>query len=320
MSLESTRTQLGVGLPAMIPGVDPELIPRWAEHADAGPFASVATGELITSQAYDVMIALAVAGQATRRVRLLANVLVLPLHNAGIVAKQAASLDRLCGGRLSLGLGVGARKPMVAPGAGDTTLRDLPDFAAAPAPAEGRYERFPEQIRYMRRLWAGASDVAIPAVGPPPSTPGGPELLVGGYSPQLIESAVEWAAGLTAFGLLPDLDRMERDLALFRSAWSRAGRKGAPRLVATHFFALGPDAAAGARHYIESHYPHLGAAQRQQLAASITTSSEDGLRRAFGALARAGATEVVAIPMIPDLDQQDRLADTLGPLASPPRF
>jgi alkanesulfonate monooxygenase SsuD/methylene tetrahydromethanopterin reductase-like flavin-dependent oxidoreductase (luciferase family) len=280
----------------MIPGAAPALVAEWAARADAGPFSSLATGELLTSQAYDPFVALSVAAAVTQRVKLFTNVLVLPLHNAGIVAKQAASLDALSGGRLWLGLGVGARKPALAHAAGEAPPdADLPDFSAAPAPAEGRYERFGEQLAFMRRIWRGepVTESGL-SVGPPPATPG-------------------WAGGLTAFGLAPDLDRMARDFELFRGAWKAAARPGAPRLVATHFFALGPQAQSGTREYIRRHYNHLSAEQSALFEASISTTEPARVREVFRALAAAGATDVIPIPMIADLDQLDRLADVLGP-------
>ena len=82
-------TRLGIGLPTMIPDSDPDLIAEWAVRAESGPFGSLATGELITSQAYDPFVALSVAAAVTRKINLFTNVLVLPLHNAGLVAKQA---------------------------------------------------------------------------------------------------------------------------------------------------------------------------------------------------------------------------------------
>ncbi|MCP4906158.1 MAG: LLM class flavin-dependent oxidoreductase [bacterium] len=312
-----SATRLGVGLPSMIPGADPTLIARWAERADAGPFECLATGELLTSQAYDPFVALSVAAAMTQRVRLLTNILVLPLHHAGIVAKQAASLDAVSGGRLWLGLGVGARKPALSHAAGQAPPdADLPDFTAAPAHAAGRYERFGEQIAFMQQIWRGdpVTESGL-RVGPPPARAGGPELLFGGYAPRLISNAVSWAEGLTAFGLAPDLERMTRDFELFRNAWKRADRKGKPRLLATFFFALGPAAESGTRDYLRRHYDHLNAKQSAHFAASISTTHPSRLREVFGRLADAGATDVIPVPMIADLEQLDRLADVLGPMS-----
>jgi alkanesulfonate monooxygenase SsuD/methylene tetrahydromethanopterin reductase-like flavin-dependent oxidoreductase (luciferase family) len=298
----------------MIPGVNPELISRWAERAETGPFNTLATGELLTSDAYDPFIALTTAAAVTRRVQLLANVIVLPLHPAGVVAKQAASLDNLSSGRLLLGLGVGARKPVLkTPSPTPLPDEDLPDFVAAPAPATGRYERFEEQVAYMKRIWSGAAvpDTGL-KIGPAPRRSAGPELIVGGYAPRFLERAAPWAAGLSTFGLVPDVGRMAEDFEVVRRAWRNAGRETAPRLIATHFYALGPEAEQGTRDYIERHYRHLGPEGHRQFASAISTTCETTIREVFQALGDAGATDVIPIPMIPCLDQVDRLADLLG--------
>ncbi|MCH2169752.1 LLM class flavin-dependent oxidoreductase [Myxococcota bacterium] len=305
---------LGIGLPAMIPGVDPELIPRWGERAEAGPFHSLATGELLTSEAYDPLLALTAAAAVTRRLRLLTNVIVLPLHPAGVIAKQAASLDNLSGGRLLLGIGVGARKPVLKlPSEESPPDADLPDFVAAPARAEGRYTRFEEQIAYMREIWAGEAVAGGGlGVGPVPRTDGGPELIVGGFASSFLKRSVAWADGLTTFGLVPDVQRMAQDFEVMRAAWRAAGRAGEPRLMASHFFALGPDAEQGAREYTAKHYTHLVGEDNRRLADAISTTHESGVRDVFHALVDAGATDVIPIPMLPSLDQVDRLGDLLG--------
>ena len=55
----------------------------------------------------DLMIGLSFAAAATSTIGIATGVLLLPEHNPVIVAKQAASLDRLSGGRFSLGVGIG---------------------------------------------------------------------------------------------------------------------------------------------------------------------------------------------------------------------
>ena len=59
---------------------------------------------------YESLIALAAAGCVTQRVRLMTSVLLAPVRDGALLAKQAASVDALCGGRLTLGLGMGMRE------------------------------------------------------------------------------------------------------------------------------------------------------------------------------------------------------------------
>src|SRR5437763_14097180 len=106
-------------------------------------------------------------------------VLLSPLRNAALLAKQAASLDALSGGRLTLGLGVGGRED---------------DFIAAGVPFNRRGKIFEEQLTTMKRIWSGQpfSDDVGP-IGPAPARPGGPELLIGGYLP--VANSRVWRCG-----------------------------------------------------------------------------------------------------------------------------
>src|ERR687898_239154 len=115
------------------------------------------------------MAVLSAVAAVTHRARLVTMVVIAPLRAAGVLAKQAATVDALSGGRLTLGVGVGARED---------------DFQFAPASFHDRGRRFEEQLELMKRVWSGqpVSD-EVGAVGPPPTRAGGPELLIGGYTP-----------------------------------------------------------------------------------------------------------------------------------------
>ncbi len=104
-----------------------------------------------------------------------------------------------------------------------------------------------------------------------------------------------------------------------RVAWARAGRTDPPVLIATHYFALGPDAASGIQEYVRRHYAHLSEEGRRRIGRAISATSEARMRELFRELVDAGATEVVPIPVIARLEQVHRLADALGDLADCPR-
>ena len=99
--------RIGVGLPNPVPGCPGDLLPRWAAAAGRGfPVGDDRPGGL--SQ-YDSLIALAAAAALDQRIELLPNILLAPTRNAVLLAKETATVASISGGRLTLGVGVGAR-------------------------------------------------------------------------------------------------------------------------------------------------------------------------------------------------------------------
>src|SRR5829696_8804415 len=178
---------IGIGLPATIPWTNAPLILEWAKRADSSPFSSLGILDRLVYPNYEPLITLAAAAAVTERVRLMTTVLMAPLRRAGELAKQAATIDALSGGRLTLGLGVGARED---------------DFEAAPASFHDRATRFEEQLDLMKRIWSGepVSD-EVGLVGPRPAQAGGPELLIGGYSANPMRRVGRWANGFISGGI-----------------------------------------------------------------------------------------------------------------------
>ena len=153
---------VGVGVPNMVPDVPRDMLLDWATRAEAGGFSSLSTGERLTFSNNDVMVSLSMAAAVTSRIRLMTSVLVLPLHGIGVVAKQAASIDVLSGGRFVLGVGTGGHPA---------------DYTHAPVTWPGRTPAFVRQLRTLRELWDGAGPVGE-RIGPRPAA-GRPELLIG---------------------------------------------------------------------------------------------------------------------------------------------
>jgi alkanesulfonate monooxygenase SsuD/methylene tetrahydromethanopterin reductase-like flavin-dependent oxidoreductase (luciferase family) len=286
--------QIGIGHPGTIPGVKGQLILDWSRRADAGPFSSLASLDRLVFPNYEPLTTLAAAAAITQRIRLMTTVLLAPLHNTGILAKQAASLDALSGGRLTLGVGVGARED---------------DFRAAPASFHDRGKRFEEQLNTMKRIWSGQPLAAdIGPIGPPPVQQGGPELLIGGYAPHAIQRVGRWGDGLIVGGAGPDMARQV--FALAEQAWKAAGRAGKPRFVACMYWGLGPNAAERAGAYLRNYYAVMGPLA-EQIARSVPSTPE-AVKGAMQAFADIGADELMCWPCIPDLDQVDRLAELVG--------
>ncbi len=89
---------IGIGLSNTIPGTLASNVLEWARRADAGPFSSLATLDRLVYPNYEALTTLAAVASVTQRAQLMTSVLIAPLRNPGILAKQAASLDALSGG------------------------------------------------------------------------------------------------------------------------------------------------------------------------------------------------------------------------------
>jgi alkanesulfonate monooxygenase SsuD/methylene tetrahydromethanopterin reductase-like flavin-dependent oxidoreductase (luciferase family) len=305
--------KVGIGLPTMLAGARRDLVFEWARRADAGGLSTLSTGELLTTGSYDALVALSAVAAITERPRLMTNVLVVPLHNAGVLAKQAATIDAISGGRLTLGIGVGGKKPVLFDLTSDPSAHaNYPDFAAAPAPYEGRAARCDEQVAFMQKIWRGESPLdGVPPIGPAPVRAGGPELLCGSFAEPGMRRAAHWADGVTNFDHGTDAAKVGRDFDMARRIWAETGRSAPPRCVGSFFFALGPAADEGKAAFLDSHYAHLSAEGKQRIGTTIRATTSDAVSAAFRAFADVGADEVLLVPMIPSLDQVDRAAELI---------
>lgn len=122
----------------------------------------------------DPLVLLAAIAGATRRIGLVTSVLVLPLYNPVVLAHQTATLDRLSGGRFTLGVGTGW---------------DTEEYAAVGVPFAGRGRRTDEQLTAVRQLWRGEGS---PRLGVLPRTEGGPQVWIGGGSDAALRRALRF--------------------------------------------------------------------------------------------------------------------------------
>ena len=285
--------KVGIGLPGNIPGTKGDFILEWAKRADAGPFSSVGTIDRLVYDNYEPLVILSAAAGATSRVRLLTCVLLAPLHNAGVLAKQAASLDAISGGRLTLGVGVGRRPD---------------DYEAAPAEYNQRGRQMNRTLATMRSLWQGeVVSEGRGAMGPSPVQPGGPEILIGAGTPQAVRRVGKYADGFIAAA--GNAAAVEQLYQVAVESWDAEGRSGRPRLAGVASYALGPNAAEKVGGYIRHYYSFLGDAAETMAQGAISTPEavKDTIRDMEG----IGMDEVVFLPSVSEMDQLERLADII---------
>jgi alkanesulfonate monooxygenase SsuD/methylene tetrahydromethanopterin reductase-like flavin-dependent oxidoreductase (luciferase family) len=276
---------VGVALPQMATGLDRGRFEAWCAGIDEGPFSSISAGERITFHNLEGITACAAAAALTSRVRVLANVVVLPWHRSAMIAKQLATIDVLSGGRLDVAVGVGGRGQ---------------DYLALGVPDNARHSRLDTAVDELSALWRGSPAADGQPVGPTPVQPGGPPIYASAMGPKSLARAARWAVGVSGFSLLADPAEIHRSNEAARVAWSGAGRSDAPRLVTGSFVCLGDDARQRLRDfaytYLEVFSPDLAAG----LAAAMPLHTPEALRDALDAAAAAGCDEFIVVPATSD--------------------
>ena len=156
---------------------------------------------------WEPLVALAAAAAVTERIGLMTTVMLGPLRlNAVQTAKQALTVNQLSGGRLTLGIGLGAR--------GD-------DYEASGVEDKDKAEKFETFLDELEQTFADER------IGPRGA--GVPRILIGGHVDASFRRAARYGEGWIAGGAPPD--QYAEMAAGARKAWADAGKDGEPRLA-----------------------------------------------------------------------------------------
>ncbi len=217
--------RIGLGAPVSGAWATPENIARFAARAEELGYDSLWTFQrllvgpeigtddprgAVYRSVLDPLLALTYAAAHTSRIRLGVALVNMPFVSPVVLAKQAATLDVLSGGRLDLGLGIGWSPT---------------EFTATGADTARRGARAAEYVRVLRTLWNdevasfdGEFYTVPPSrMAPRPVQPGGPPILLGGAARPALERAGRLAAGWMSASAT-DLDRIGEQIAVVRAA------------------------------------------------------------------------------------------------------
>ncbi|RMF00668.1 MAG: LLM class F420-dependent oxidoreductase [Chloroflexi bacterium] len=222
--------KLGVTFPQNIIGGDPAIVRDFAQTAEGLGYSHLVAYDHvlgINTEAYpdwrgpytskdlfhDPFTLFSYIAGITERIELSPQIVILPQRQAVLVAKQAASLDVLSGGRLRLGIGIGWNKV---------------EYIALGENFHNRGKRSEEQIAVMRALWAEPHVVfdgeyhTIPNAGINPLPERPPEVWIGGGADATYDRIGRIGDGWLNIYVAPD--QVQPALDKIRSGAEKAGR------------------------------------------------------------------------------------------------
>jgi probable F420-dependent oxidoreductase len=209
----------GLRIGFMTGATGPETARATAELADRLEFDSLWTGDHVAFAVpiLDPLLQLAQLAAFSSRVQLATGVYLLPLRHPVPTAKQIATLDTMCGGRLIFGVGVGGEFPG--------------EYAACGVPVNERGARLSEAIPLVRDLMRGEKVEGTGRYYPFPETqllpaspqPKGPPIWCGGRSPAAIDRMGRLADGWISYVVTPEMYR--EGLEGIAAAADKANRK-----------------------------------------------------------------------------------------------
>jgi alkanesulfonate monooxygenase SsuD/methylene tetrahydromethanopterin reductase-like flavin-dependent oxidoreductase (luciferase family) len=281
--------EIGVGLPTTIPGASRQGILDWARRADAAGFSSLGSIDRLVYHNYESLVSFGAAAAVTERIGLTTSILIAPARaSAGVLAKQAATVHALSGGRLVLGVAVGVRED---------------DYEAAGVPFADRGRRFEQMLEEMKRLWAGEERGFAGGVGPDVSDDP-PSLILGGQVDATFSRAARYADGWI-MGTAPP-EYFPASVEKLEAAWREAGRDGEPRKLSLTYFSLDDDPEAALRRSVGDYYGFVP--DYADMAVAGAAKGEDEVKERVRAFEQVGCDELIMCPASSDPEQVDRLA------------
>jgi alkanesulfonate monooxygenase SsuD/methylene tetrahydromethanopterin reductase-like flavin-dependent oxidoreductase (luciferase family) len=289
--------KLGIGLPnTLAHDIDGSLFLSWARMADEAGFHTLGTIDKPNYDSWDQLTALAAAAAVTEQARLATTILQLPNRNETLVAKQAAVIDQVSGGRLDLGVAVGGRED---------------DYEIFDAQFRGKGRRLARQVERIREIWAEARSSTDDhgVLGPPPVQEPGPPIWIGGSSEPAMERALDLGDGFI-FGT-PGPARMAQVTPMLREEAAKRGKSNYT-VAGLAYVGVGNDPAKAleeATHHVLRYYGRLWG----DPADIIHHGPGPAIAEEVAKYVESGIDLLILFPEIPDLAQVERLAEDVLP-------
>jgi alkanesulfonate monooxygenase SsuD/methylene tetrahydromethanopterin reductase-like flavin-dependent oxidoreductase (luciferase family) len=285
-------TRFGIGMPSdLAPYCDRGLFMAWARLAEQSHFSTLAVIDKMNYDLWDPLTALAGAATITDHIRLATVILQLPNRNAVEVAKRAAVVDQMSGGRLDLGVGLGGH---------------VDDYDIVGASFAGRGKVMSAQIKRIREVWNGARLATNEQgqCGPAPVQALGPPIWVGGWSAAAVRRAARLGDGFVA-----GIGEPRRTVELAAQARNLAHELGKTgfRSVALAYAWLGDGGRTADYRAITRYYG--GNSERTRW---VLSGSAGSIAERLRALGESGFDEVIVLPLAPDMSFVGDIATALG--------
>ena len=304
----NSRVPLAVAIPQTFLGgrVEPLRIRAYLTRAEALGFEGAWVVEQILGRIpiLEPVELLTYAAAITERLRLGSAVLLTALRSPVHLAKSLSTLDHLSGGRLIVGVGLGANQPL---------------YPAFGVPTGGRAERFAEGVRLMKRLWTESRvtfdgrfwKLTDAAMEPKPVQKPHPPIWFGAHHPNALRRAVELGDGFIGAGSASTAKFID-EVRTLRGLLAGAGRDPATFGVGKRvYIAIDEDRARAGQRLAEWFAAFYGNAELAARVAVWGGPAEcvEGLRE----IVEGGARFLMLNSVFDELDQLERFASEIAP-------
>ena len=261
-----------------------------ARRAEELGFSTLGTIGRDSYPTYEELVTLGAAAAVTQRIGLMTDILLAATREPVLLAKQAATLDQISGGRFILGIGAGGRED---------------DFTVSGRGFHDRGKRLDGDLELMHKAWRGEP---LPGtthpVTPLPTNGHSVPIAFGGFAEAVIRRIVKYGVGYTLGGGTPEA--LAKQVTRVTEAWKGAGREGKPRFWALTYFAIGEEVAKEAEENLTGYY---GEYAPRVFGAAVKTPADAKARvQAFEAV---GCDEFMFFMSAPAVEQAERLAEAV---------